>query len=447
MTQSQKKRFAVVGTGGRVPMFIDPLVRDYSESAELVGMCDASLTRLNYHRERLQKTYGYPLVPGYAAADFEQMLAETKPDVVIICTMDATHHEYIIKSLEAGCDAVTEKPLTTDAAKCRAILDVVERTGRRVQVAFNYRWAPGVTKVRELIAAGTIGDVKHVNLEYQLNTSHGADYFRRWHSNKANSGGLLVHKSTHHFDLVNWWIDSIPAEVFAYGALNFYGRENAIKRGDVQYTEYERYTGTEAAKDDPFAYNLDKGPAKSLYLEAEAESGYIRDQNVFREGIDIEDTMSVLVKYRGGVVLTYSLVAFSPREGYRVSFTGDRGRIEYTEWHESHIIAGQTDTELAKEQEGHDMILRVIPHFQAGYEVPIVKAAGGHGGGDPLLQAQIFAPNPPVEQLGRVAGPEQGVASAIIGIGANASIASGKPVQLAELCPLKPEAKRLSELF
>ena len=56
-----------------------------------------------------------------------------------------------------------------------------------------------------------------------LDTKHGADYFRRWHRDKAHSGGLLVHKASHHFDLVNWWIQSAPTRVFASGGLRFYG--------------------------------------------------------------------------------------------------------------------------------------------------------------------------------------------------------------------------------
>src|SRR5687767_15253676 len=82
-----------------------------------------------------------------------------------------------------------------------------------------------------------------VTVEYLLNTSHGADYFRRWHAQKENSGGLLVHKATHHFDLINWWLDAVPETVFAQGALAYYGRENAMRRGDAQWTGYPRYLG------------------------------------------------------------------------------------------------------------------------------------------------------------------------------------------------------------
>jgi len=449
MNSDQKKKYVAVGTGGRVAMFIDPLVRDFADQGELVGLCDTSQTRMNFHLQRLARDYGHPEVPAYLAADFERMVQETGADVVIVTTQDSTHDEYIIKALHLGCDVVTEKPMTTDEVKCRAILEAVEATGKSVRVAFNYRWAPGATKVRELIDSGVIGRVHAVNLEYQLNTSHGADYFRRWHATKENSGGLLVHKSTHHFDLVNWWINAVPQEVFAYGDLNFYGKENAIARGDEAYTSYERYTGADESENDPFALRLDKGSAKELYLDAESETGYVRDRNVFREGINIEDTMAVLVRYRTGVVLTYSLVAYSPQEGFRVTFTGDKGRIEYTEMHASHIIMGQSDTELAEQQKGAEnfMNLRVVPLFQGGYEVPIQVAEGGHGGGDPLLQEQVFSSTAPEEKFGRNAGHEQGAASILVGIAANHSIASGQPVRIDTLCSVAPEAKHLSELI
>jgi predicted dehydrogenase len=220
----KKHRFVAVGTGARIPMFIDPIVDLYRENNELAGLCDVSRVRSLYHQRRLSEAYGIAPVPVYA--DFDQMLRETRPDTVIVCTPDCFHHDYIIKALDFGADVISEKPLTIDAAKCREIFEVVRRTGRRVRTTFNYRWSPGVSKVKELILSGAIGRPRHVQFEYFLNTAHGADYFRRWHSCKAISGGLLVHKSTHHFDLINWWIDAIPSEVHAIGELVFYGREN-----------------------------------------------------------------------------------------------------------------------------------------------------------------------------------------------------------------------------
>jgi len=444
---SQKKRFAAVGTGGRIAMFIDPIARTYGDACELVAFCDLSQIRMDYHRGRLAKSFGYRgKIKTYAPDDFERMIDETRPDVVVVCTKDSLHHEYIVRALRKGCEVICEKPITVDDEKCRAIQQAVEATGGKVRVTFNVRWMPGPTKVKELIGQGVIGSVKHVALEYMLNTEHGADYFRRWHSEKASSGGLLVHKSTHHFDLVNWWLDGIPQTVYAMGDLVFYGKKNAIARGQEELTRYERYLGSNNPED-PFFFDVTAGSANEVYRKAEADSGYVRDRNVFRDGIDIEDSMSVLVRYRDGVMFNYSLNAFCPIEGFRASLSGDKGRIDFEHFTGSHLITGQSDEQLAKEQGSAFTRLIVRPLFGKAYEVEVPEGVGGHGGGDVLLQEQMFSPNPSEDSLGRSAGHEQGAVSALIGIAANQSIASGKPVRIDDLLCIKPGAVRLHELI
>jgi predicted dehydrogenase len=444
-----KKRFVAVGTGGRIPMFIDPIARDYKGSAEILAFCDPSKIRMAYHIERLSREYGVNGIRTYQPDDFETMLDEQKPDAVIVCPVDALHSDYILRSIAKGCDVICEKPITTDAEKCRKLLEAIPASGRHVRVTFNMRWVPGVSQLRKLVADGTIGNVKHVNLEYLLNTSHGADYFRRWHSEKASSGGLLVHKSTHHFDLVNWVIDAVPATVYAMGDLVFYGKENAVRRGDGALTGYARSSGS-PNPEDPFHLDMAADETmRRLYLDAEEETGYIRDRNVFRDGIDIEDSMSVIVKYRSGVTLNYSLNAYCPYEGFRLHISGDKGRLEYEERHASHIIRGQSDTELEAEQGDGEHWRRLVhfPLFGTPKTIPVEELEGGHGGGDPLLQEQMFSANPPEDVFGAGAGHEQGIASAIIGIAANQSMISGLPVKVDDLVRLHPGEKLLSRLI
>lgn len=444
-----RRRYAYVGTGGRARMFLDPVASRFAHAAEIVGLCDLSLVRAGYHRQRLQSLFGYASVPIFAADDFGAMLRETRPDVIVVCTIDSAHHHYVVQALRAGCDVITEKPMTISAERCAAIFAAVQETGRSVRVAFNYRWSPGATKLRALLAANTIGAVRQVTMEYLLNTSHGADYFRRWHAHKENSGGLLVHKSTHHFDLINWWLDAIPEQVFAHGSLAYYGRANALRRGDEKWTRYPRYYG-HAVNGDPFNYDYSQSMLQDVEYErhlylgaAEQESGYVRDRNVFRDDITIEDTMNVLVRYRTGALLNYSLNAYSPYEGYRVAFTGDRGRIEYQEWHGAHVPGGRIGADHAGDRPPE---LRMYPHFKDSYAVALDLPSGGHGGADPLLQENLFAARPAPDQLGRSAGHEQGAASILVGIAANQSIAQARPVALAELLPLRPDAARLSQL-
>ena len=199
------KTYALVGTGGRSGLYIEAITGKYRHNAKFVAFCDTNQTRMDYANQQLVQNDIAP-VPTWKAADFGDMLTETKPDIVIVTSMDRTHDDYIVRALHAGCDVITEKPMTIDENRALRILDAVDATGYQVRVAFNYRYAPHHSKIRELLMQDTIGDVLSVHFEWLLNTEHGADYFRRWHRDKRNSGGLLVHKSTHHFDLMNFWL-------------------------------------------------------------------------------------------------------------------------------------------------------------------------------------------------------------------------------------------------
>jgi len=423
-----KKTYVLVGTGGRAEFFYGAIASQFRETSELLAFCDINTVRMDYSNRILKEKYDYPQVKTYTSDRFDDMIRELKPDCVIVTSVDRTHHVYIIRAMELGCDVITEKPMTTDAVKCQEIIDAVERTGRNVRVSFNYRYAPHHTKIRELIEDGTIGDVTSVHFEWLLNTKHGADYFRRWHRDKRNGGGLLVHKSTHHFDLVNFWIGSQPETVFAMGDLLFYGRENAERRGVTKF--YDRATGNPNAKDDPFALTLDDNEhLKAMYLDAEAEDGYRRDQSVFGDGISIEDTMSVTVRYKSRALLTYSLNAYLPWEGYRIAFNGTKGRIEANVVEQSYVNSGG-DKALEGALQGANII--VFPMFGEAYKAEFEEAEGGHGGGDPVLLNDLFG-DPVEDRFNRAANHIDGARSILTGIAANISIAQGRAVKVDEL--------------
>ncbi|ANB12067.1 hypothetical protein AWJ20_302 [Sugiyamaella lignohabitans] len=435
MPSQNKTRYALIGTGGRAMFFYVSLVRDYSQTSELVAFCDTNQTRMNYANKKVEELGG-KAVPTYLAHDFEKMIAEVKPDHLIVTTMDRTHHKYIIRAMELGVDVISEKPMTVDEVKCQEILDAVERTGRKLRVTFNYRYAPHNTKIRELIADDTIGQVNAVHFEWFLNTKHGADYFRRWHRNKNNSGGLLVHKSTHHFDLVNFWMNTNPVTAFAFGDLRFYGKENAEKRGVTQF--YSRAHGSKVAKDDPFALHLEENEQlKEMYLDAEHEDDYFRDQSVFGDGISIEDTMAATVKYANGAVLSYALHAYSPLEGFRVVFNGSKGRIELNVIECSYVNSGG---EQAKEGAIEKLEITVYPMFGKSYNVDIDFKEGGHGGGDPVLLNDIFGVPVP-DRFNRAASHVDGALSILTGIACNKSIRTGLPVQVMDLVDFRGARK------
>lgn len=418
MKNDSRKKYAFVGASQRgIDMFIRPMILQYSEYCAPVGVFDSNIGR----SELVEREFGITAFSG-----FEEMINATKPDFVVVTTVDVYHSDYIIKAMEMGCDVITEKPMTINAERCNAILEAEKRTKRNVKVTFNYRYAPFMTQIKQLITDGAIGDVFSVHFEWLLDRNmdikaHGTSYFRRWNARMKNSGGLLVHKSTHHFDLVNWWINQLPESVAANAKLNLYGKAGS-----------EKYAGGISGKNcrnceyaDKCIFKYDMTPReKELFADNEKYDGYYKDGCVYADDIDIYDTMSVIVKYNGGALMSYTLNATCMYEGWRVSINGSKGRIE------------AFLPETGPDSENPYNIIKVYDLSNGVKEYKIPRSSSdSHNGGDERLQRNIFVGDLP-DPLGLCAGTRDGAASIIIGAAANISIKEKRIVDIAELVKL-----------
>jgi predicted dehydrogenase len=437
MKTKAKLRVALVGTGIRGNTFWGRrLVQNYKDELQFVGLCDSNEGRVKYATKMIG-------VDCPTFTNFDKMMTTVKPDLLIVTTMDSTHHEFIIKGLEYGINVITEKPMTTDETKCQAILDAEQKTGKKVIVGFNYRYATLFTAIKEQLISGKIGDITSVDFHWYLNTYHGASYFRRWHGEKDKGGTLLVHKSTHHFDLLNWFIDSDPVEVFAYGALEHYGKNNPF-RG-------EKCRGCAMKDKCKFYWDITKDKTSmDLYVAHEHYDGYIRDNCLWRENIDIYDKMAVQIKYANNVSVSYSLTTYSPYEGWRIAFNGMEGRLDSWEdipWrqqekvNQAELHAKEMSQDQQKEASRYNEI--VMMRNWEDYEIIKVPYGGsGHGGGDSRLQDKIFKTPDAADPMKHSAGSRDGAFSVLIGIAARKSIEEQRPVKIEELTKLKPMAKR-----
>lgn len=425
-SSARRRRYAIVGCGARSHMYQDALQGKYREVAELVGVCDRNSGRVELARLR----GGAAAVPGgYLAQDFSRMLKETRPDVVIVLTVDAFHHDYILKAMEAGCDVITEKPMTISPEACQQILDTRRRTGQNCRVTFNYRYSPPRTQIKQLLMDGLIGDVLSVDFHWLLDTVHGADYFRRWHGDKRSSGGLMVHKATHHFDLVNWWLSAVPVSVFASGSREFYLPETARRMG--LSGPHQRCRTCPEKHLCSFYLDIASTPAlRQLYLEQETHDGYFRDQCVWRPEISIEDTMSVNVRYDSGATLTYSLHAYNAWEGYTIAFNGTKGRLEHS-MVEQMYVSGRDALQGGVRDGG--VSTRFIPLRGAAQDIDIWRAEGSHGGGDQVLLDDLFAPVADSDAYLRAADERAGAYSILVGLAANRCFETKQPVHIADL--------------
>lgn len=436
-----RRRYAVVGTGHRASMYIDALIGTHAPDGEIVAWVEPNPVRAAAYEARVAVALG-GLRPVYHPDDLEKAIAEQSVDRVIVTSVDRTHADLVTRALRAGTDVVVEKPIAAHPDQARQIVDAVAETGRGLVTTFNYRYSPRNSALREVIASGEIGRVLSVHFDWALDTVHGADYFRRWHREKVNNGGLLVHKSSHHFDLVNWWIDGVPSRVFATGGRRFYGDDGAHETG-YEPTAAERALNERGV--DPWQLSVEKNPwLSTLYgPEAQAVDGYVRNRSVFDAGITTEDTLGLVVEYEGGALLTYSLTAHAPWEGYRVVVNGTRGRAELEVTERGSVEFGESGTAIldpsATEVFARDPVrptgerLVVQRHWERAEERPIVRGGGGHGGGDALLLADVFAPAAERDPLGRAAGYVDGVRASSVGYAGNRSLETGTPVRIEDL--------------
>lgn len=401
MTQGNVIRIGLVGCGHRGIVGFLRSLKEIGRAGHVAALCDANPARLSFAAAFL----GEPACRTYT--DTDAFLNHPGLTTVIVAVPDSQHKEIVLRAFAAGKDVVCEKPMATTLEDCRAM--IAARGDRQLRVAFNFRHHALARKVKEIAASGAIGRVREVNLADIVSWQHGADYFRRWHRLREKSGGLLVHKSVHSFDAVNWWLADEPRAVRAQASRLFYLPEH--QKG-------ERCSACPAASTCRFHVDLNQdlpgqiagidGFYRHMYLDAETHDGYIRDTCVFHRTNTIDDTYQVLVRYRGGALFAYSAVFYAPYEDRQGSLQGDRGRIDFSR------AKGEVRVTFGPER-GRETLHRIF------------SDTAGHADADVSLMRSLFEPAAGLEAQ---ATAEDGYWAVAVGAGANESIATTQEVIL-----------------
>ncbi|WP_053219945.1 Gfo/Idh/MocA family protein [Virgibacillus senegalensis] len=421
------KKFAVCGVSKRaMSMFIKPMLESFAANSKLTALLDMDSKRFAVCKAEFPAIEN---VPEYRETEFDKMVDETKPDVIIVASRDDTHVEYILKALERDIDVITEKPMTTTAADSKRVMDAEAKSKGKVTVTFNYRYSPYHMRIKELILAGKVGRVTSVDLNWYIDTYHGSSYFQRWNRKREFSGGLSIHKSSHHFDLVNWWLDQKPVEAFAFGALNYYGPEGEhnplkedgrhcktchVKQECEYYMRWNSRSDNVIVQDD----HIDSDEARK-----DAYTSYRPDQCVFDSAINIEDTYTATVRYDKGALLSYSINFSLPYEGYRLAINGTEGRIETTEFHAPSRVPFPVP----------EQTIEYYPLFGSKETIHVLKREGGHGGGDPVIQEDIFLGEDPKRPYSILSGSKDGSYAVTLGEAVWKSAKQNMPVRIEEL--------------
>ena len=189
-----KRRVALIGCGTRALNYADGLLNRVDGYSQLVALFDNNPKRMDGFQVLIRHK-----VPCFT--DFDEMVRVAKPDTIVVLVPDRLHPDFVERGFAAGLDVITEKPM----AMCREGIERIRaaeiKYGKEVIVTFNLRFQPYSAAIKKMMMDNPIGRITSVNAEWFIDRTHGNEYFHRWHSDMKNSGGLLVHKGTHHFDL------------------------------------------------------------------------------------------------------------------------------------------------------------------------------------------------------------------------------------------------------
>ena len=427
-----RTRYAICGLSRRavgmfaLPLLGDPQVstEDYSAYGEIVAILDIDRGRVEAFNAR-QGTD----IPVYAPEDFDRMVSEVAPDVVIVAGPDASHASYIVGALRHDIDVIAEKPMVTDCVQARAVWDAEKASRGSVRVTFNMRYRAPHRALKQMLLDGLVGRVTNVEFTHNLDTYHGASYFYRWNRDRRASGGMSITKSVHDFDLINWLLDDRPEQVFAYGTLNYYGsaspynpsagqeRPFPVAEQKLRCPYHQRWNGPDAGapEDDPsLARNA---------LPATVKYPADRPLYLYDEDITIEDTYSAVVRYERGTSMVYSANFSAPWEGYVLGINGTKGRLETIHY----SSPGRCPFPVRAEQQ-----ITYYPLFGERQVHETRSVPGSHGGADPLLRRELFTgrTDPSLAHLGLTAGSQAGAYAVAAGEAVWRSVEENRPMDI-----------------
>ena len=206
MPASSTVRYGIIGTGMMGCEHIGNV--GAIDGAEVVAIADPHAES----RAWAEQVAGNELVQ---FEDHRHLLEAGLVDAVVVASPNHTHLDVLVDALAADVHVLTEKPLCTTVADCRSVIEAAERTSRIVWMGLEYRYMPPVARLIAEVGDGAAGDVKMVAIrEHRFPFLPKVD---NWNRFNRNTGGSLVEKCCHYFDLMRRIAGADPVRVMASG--------------------------------------------------------------------------------------------------------------------------------------------------------------------------------------------------------------------------------------
>ena len=297
-------------------------------------------------------------------------------DVAVVSTMDRDHFSPALAAIELGYDILLEKPVSPDPRECEILARAAEKAGVKVIVCHVLRYTPFFTTIKDLVEKGVLGDIISINHEECVGHIHQSHSFVRgnW-GNTGRSSCMLLQKSCHDLDILQWIVDKDCKKIQSFGSLRYFTAANAPEGAPERCID-----GCPAGQTCP--YN-----AVKLYLD-DKKNDWFRDactdvvsptdeevahalrtsqygKCVYRCDNDVVDHQTVNMLFEEDVTVTFTMCAFN-KGGRYIHIMGTKGELH-----------GAMNSENAP--------LRLFLYEHGTSFLPVTGKDGianGHGGGD-----------------------------------------------------------------
>lgn len=360
----QQKAAVVIGAGDRGARAYAPYALDYPNELKIIAVAEPNEER----RKKFQ--HQFSLEDGRCFTNWELLLEEEKvADIAIICTMDRHHYGPTMKALAAGYHVLLEKPMSPNPEECIQMKRAAEKYDRKLSICHVLRYTDFWSTIKNIVSEGTIGDIASIQLNENVEVMHMSHSFVRgnW-NNKEKSSPMILQKSCHDMDIINYVMGKNCERVSSYGSLMYFKEENKPKGAPKRCLD-----GCPAEMECPFhagRYYLGEGKAWARkFTEDDTHDGIIKalqetpyGKCVFQSDNNVVDHQVVNMEFEGGATATFSMCGFTREQTRMVQIMGTKGEIR-----------GRMDENNLS-----------IYDFLTKHEtvIHLDSPTGGHGGGD-----------------------------------------------------------------
>lgn len=379
ISKSKQIGIAVIGSGSRGQSVILNLLNDSKHHVRVLSVYDpdkavaqVAVNCWGEQRVKICDTYQDAIkMPGV--------------DWVMVFSPNAYHKEHIIAGFKAGKHVFSEKPLATSIEDCKAIYKAHQKYGLFFATGFVLRYAPIYRKAKEIIESGRLGKVLSIDANENITPTHGGYIMMNWRRHTELAGPHILEKCCHDLDLLNWFANSVPLRVAAFGGLDYFVPEN--QRYMEKYGEK-----TFAAWHDPH-----------------------RVDSPFTSDKDLMDNQVAIMEYRNGIRVMFQATMCNAIPERRMYFSGTEGTM---------VVELYTST------------LRYRYIGDEG-ETVINFAGDNHGGGDSYIMKELYECM--VKNSKPKCGGDEGLESAVVAMAIDRAI---RERTLVDLVPVWEELNR-----